>query len=147
MNITGKQVDKYRFRSAPLSNVSFTGAYGHAGQFAGLRRYISHYKRPSRALMNYDSSREISPFEAELWFLTLAKQEEIARAIDPKVLGLRFFRTCDIVSFLRALSGPGARRLCDEAPYAVPSGPPLDLGSLRHCRADSKVSSKSSSCK
>lgn len=146
MNVTGKEVDKYRFRTAPLINVQFTGPYGHAGQFASLHRYVAHYKRPERALMSYDPTREITPFEAELWFLTLDNQEKIVRNIDPKVLALRSFRACDIVSFLRAISDPSARRLCHEIPDEVPSGLPLDEGNFCYCQPRSKAKGKSSAC-
>ena len=45
-NVTGKYSDLYKFRTSPLTNVEFTGPYGHSGSLEDLEEVIKGHFDP-----------------------------------------------------------------------------------------------------
>ena len=54
MNVTGREEDRYRFRTTPLRNVELTGPYGHDGAISSLRAFIEHYSESDKKLLGFD---------------------------------------------------------------------------------------------
>ena len=49
-NITGRQEDRYHFRTPSLLNVATTAPYGHSGAYQTLEQVIEHYNDPRAAI-------------------------------------------------------------------------------------------------
>ncbi|RUM65455.1 MAG: cytochrome-c peroxidase [Sulfurimonas sp.] len=58
-NITLQDADKYKFRTAPLLNVSSTGPWGHSGAFTSLRNVVKHMLNPDESTQNYNPYSEL----------------------------------------------------------------------------------------
>lgn len=53
MRVTGKESDRYKFRTPSLRNVSLTAPYGHNGAFANLEGVVRHHLNPKQSLASY----------------------------------------------------------------------------------------------
>ncbi len=114
----------FAFRTAPLRNVTLTGPYGHAGQFADLEAYLGHYADPRGAMEDYDVEREVAdPAFWELYDDT--ENEAILATVDPAIPALEVDVDA-ILPFLDALEDPASRDLRWTVPASVPSGLPMD---------------------
>jgi cytochrome c peroxidase len=124
MNVTGQQIDLYRFRTSALRNIELTAPYGHAGQFATLEGFVDHYNDVARAFRAYD----LSQVEPALRGTLVPNEAQIVSVRDALVAGIRMSpRDVDDVSaFLRSLTDPAARNLGSRVPATVPSGLPVD---------------------
>ena len=54
MRVTGKEEDRYRFRTPSLLNVELTGPWGHDGAYSNLFDIVKHMLNPEEALKNYN---------------------------------------------------------------------------------------------
>lgn len=50
---TGNPIDRYKFRTPTLLNVSATGPYGHAGAYDTLEQVVAHYSNPDQAVNDW----------------------------------------------------------------------------------------------
>jgi cytochrome c peroxidase len=57
--VTESEVDRYRFKTPSLRNVTMTGPWGHNGAFSDLKRFISHYRNPYESLRSWSLSEII----------------------------------------------------------------------------------------
>ena len=55
---TGEQVDRYRFRTPSLLNISVSAPYGHAGVYESLQQVVRHYDNPGREVDDYFDDQE-----------------------------------------------------------------------------------------
>jgi cytochrome c peroxidase len=114
---------KYAFRTPPLRNVTLTGPWGHAGQFADLRAFVNHYNEPERQLLEYDAAHVDPRLQA-----TVRNGPELLESFSSRLAGLVLDeRQVDVLTvFLFALTDPRAAALQGLAPARVPSGLPFD---------------------
>ncbi len=52
--VTGKEADKFRFRTPSLLNVEVTGPWGHAGAYTSLEGVTEHMLSPMASAINYN---------------------------------------------------------------------------------------------
>lgn len=123
MNVTGREEDRYRFRTTPLRNVEFTAPYGHTGAIASLRGFIEHYSESDKKLLEFD------PFtiEPDLRASLLNNAPEILATRDTLLDGVVL--TSELVDrlmdYMSALTDPAARNP-RTTPNHVPSRLPVD---------------------
>jgi cytochrome c peroxidase len=126
--VTARQADRYKFRTAPLRNVAVAPAFFHNGAFARLEDAVRHH------LNVYESARSYDPIAAGVDpDLThhLGPIEPVLERLDPRLrhpIELNRTEFTDLVSFVRgALLDERVRKenLCGLVPRAVPSGLPV----------------------
>ncbi|MFT7561410.1 MAG: cytochrome c peroxidase [Flavobacteriales bacterium] len=130
-DFTGDSVDRYKFRTPSLRNVTLTGPWGHDGFYNSLEEIVRHHLDPVAALENADPSQIVMPSRPDLDAKDLLafNNEEITQAIAdaveyrPKKLNDR--DVSYILDFLDALTDPSAQDLRKAVPKRVPSGLPL----------------------
>jgi cytochrome c peroxidase len=123
--VTGNPADRYKFRSTPLRNLSFTAPYGHAGEFNRLFDFIFHYSNNADKLRNYD----VTQLPAILQPTLVDNVEDIIARRDPIVAPVAFPAdfASTLVTFMGALEDPAtASRLNQLRPGSVPSGLAID---------------------
>ncbi|MGB7317293.1 MAG: cytochrome c peroxidase [Planktotalea sp.] len=129
--ITGKDDDKYRFRTPSLRNVTLSGPYGHNGAYSDLEAMVRHHLDPFEGLGNYDrrqaalhalgeDTHDWDPME------DLAEVLRIAMAAEIAPVDLNETEISQLMSFLRALEDPVSRNGRLGVPDRVPSDLPLD---------------------
>ena len=129
MRVTNLPEDRYRFRTTPLRNVTFTGPYGHDGSITDLREFIEHYSESHIKL------REFNPMRLEplLRNTLVANADDILLNRDVILDGVVLPPSIvdQLMAFMEALSDPKAKNLAQRiTPPRVPSGLPVD-GSAR----------------
>lgn len=129
--VTGDPGDRYAFRTPSLRNVALTGPWGHNGAYATLEGVVRHHLDPVRALLAYDPGQALLPSRFDLDPVDREALEDpqhladIAAVAEPARAGLSDGQVADLVAFLHALTGDGARDLGDEVPSRVLSGLPV----------------------
>lgn len=135
--------ERYRWRTAPLRNVEYTGPYGRLGQYATLEEFVAHYIDPEDALISYDIEQlpnatwvDYTTFQCShnsLHDSLLSNSAEvIAAGPDPLLATVKIDAEEDVghlVAFLRALSEDSLRpeELAKISPVTVPSGLSVDV--------------------
>lgn len=126
--VTGKEADRYAFRTPSLRNVTRTMPYGHSGAFADLRAFLRHHIDPDAGI----------DWPATLILPAVAPVANMSEARDPaRVDTIRDARTVtlpglseteinDLLAFLGALEDPVALTGRLGIPPRVPSGLPID---------------------
>ena len=128
--VTGDAADRYKFRTAPLRNLTVAPAFFHNGAFRRLEDAIRHH------LNVYDSARGYSPLAAGV-DPDLAQRvgpiEPVLRRLDPTLqtpTELTETEFDDLVTFVReglfdrrAIAG----HLCELVPESVPSRSPVPV--------------------
>jgi cytochrome c peroxidase len=124
MRVTGKNSDRYRFRTTPLRNVVLTGPYGHNGAFAGLRDFIDHYSESHLKLRSFDALT----LEPLLQGTLLPNAEAILETRDTILNGVVLPAAIvdQLTAYMSALTDPAAANLERLIPERVPSGLPID---------------------
>ena len=125
MRVTGLETDRYRFRTTPLRNASFTGPYGHDGSILGLREFIEHYSESHIKLMNFNPQT----LEPLLRNTLVANATEILLTRDEILNGVVLPPEIvdQLMAFMSALDDPKAKNLAQRlTPPRVPSGLPVD---------------------
>ncbi|MCK7594218.1 cytochrome-c peroxidase [Pseudomarimonas salicorniae] len=66
--ISGRDIERFAFRTPSLLNVALTAPYGHAGGYSSLSKVISHYRSPGGAVSNLMLNAgwcRLPPFDTE----------------------------------------------------------------------------------
>lgn len=129
--VTDEGRDRYAFRTPVLTNTELTAPYGHAGQFASLRRHIEHYAAPRASLGGYAIEDEVD--EPGLWGMFVDNIEAVLADLSPRLRGVRL-RADDeeavdaLLDFMEALTDADMTDITEMAgvvPDSVPSGLPV----------------------
>ena len=134
--VTGKNIDRFRFRTPSLRNVALTAPYGHAGTYSSLRAVIEHHQNPIRSLKDYwetyGTSQTALPStgdaDLENDFIVVKdpyRLDAIAYANELPASKLRKREIDQIMAFLHALTDPEMQDLRNNIPSEVPSGLPV----------------------
>lgn len=112
---TSRGVDRFKFRTPPLRNVSETGPWGHNGIFTTLPQVIEHHFNPVPALYKAQQSHpETSQHSGRL----LSQRSTVLGEVSP----LSAREVNELVSFLQALRSPTVMSDDLALPKSVPSG-------------------------
>ena len=129
--VTASAVDRYKFRSSPLRNVSLQPAFFHNGAFTRLDEAIAHHLETRESARNYDPVR--AGVDQDLTY-RLGPSGPMLASLDPLLLrapSLTREELNDLVAFVRTgLLDRRADRthLCSLVPAVLPSGmPPLQF--------------------
>jgi len=119
MNVTGREEDRYRFRTTPLRNVELTGPYGHDGAIGSLREFIEHYSESDLKLLTFDPTR----LEPELRLTTVDNFQAILQQRDTLLTGVVLTDELvdKLMDYMTALTDDASRNLSRAVPVRVPS--------------------------
>ena len=130
--VTGRSLDRFKFRTPPLLNVAFTPPYMHNGAYNTLREVIEHHLDPIGSLRAYDGASLPPSLRT-----TLRNEPQTLEAIEAtadldNVEPLRPLTSDEVdalVAFLETLTVETERTKGpqDEVPDRVPSGLPVDV--------------------
>ena len=123
--VTGREADRFAFRTPSLRNVALTSPYGHAGAHADLAGFISDHANPVAGLAGFDATQVTLPaFDADDFALMRdpAEVAAIAAAVTTPKITLTASDIAQIVAFLNTLTDPVAISGRLGVPDAVPSG-------------------------
>ena len=123
MRVTGNPADRYRFRTSPLRNVELTAPYGHDGSIESLRGFIEHYSESDLKLLGFDPMT----LEPSLRGTLVANAPDILAQRDTLLNGVVLTPQLvdQLMDYMSALTGDGARDLGHIVPQRVPSGLPV----------------------
>lgn len=120
-NATSRGVDRYKFRTPPLRNVTQTGPWGHNGVFKTLQEVIEHHFNPVPVLYKAQTSHtESARYSGAL----LAQRSQLLGEISP----LTPADLDSLVQFLSTLSSTTTMADDVALPKSLPSG---DLSFIR----------------
>jgi cytochrome c peroxidase len=124
MNVTGREEDRYRFRTTPLRNVELTAPYGHDGAIHSLREFIEHYSESDLKLLSFDAST----LEPELRLTTVDNFQAILLQRDTLLAGVVLTDELvdKLMDYMSALTDDASRNLSRAVPIRVPSRLPID---------------------
>jgi cytochrome c peroxidase len=125
---TGREQDKFAFRTPSLLNVTVTGPWLHNGAYSDLTAVIDHHQNPERALKNYDPTVHLPKYLHD----TVQNDEAIVEAVladlDDQLGSSRRLSPMEInqlIAFLETLTDPTVMDMEAVVPTAVPSGLPV----------------------
>lgn len=123
--VTGREADRYAFRTPSLRNVALTSPYGHAGAHADLPTFIADHADPVAGLARFDATMIALPtFEGDD-FSVMANsnlRQAIADAVAIEPVALSANDIASIVAFLNMLTDPVSVDGRLGIPDQVPSG-------------------------
>ncbi|MGJ8623390.1 MAG: cytochrome-c peroxidase [Yoonia sp.] len=126
--VTGREADRYAFRTPSLRNVALTAPYGHAGSHRDLAQFVADHADPASSLARYDRAQAILPaFEGDD-FKVLDDPTQVAAIADAVTSTPVRLRTGDVaalVAFLETLTDPVSVSGRLGVPETVPSGLPV----------------------
>ncbi|MFW6198763.1 MAG: cytochrome-c peroxidase [Acidobacteriota bacterium] len=129
--VTGRQADRFKFRTPSLRNVAITGPWGHAGAYDTLEAVVRHHLDPVESLSNYDQSQAVLPSRPNLDRLDFVVMNDpdrvaaIADANERRVTPLSDRQVAALIEFLQSLTDPAMLDLRDDVPKRVPSELPV----------------------
>lgn len=126
--VTGREADRYAFRTPSLRNVALTAPYGHAGSHKDLFQFIADHADPTQGLMNYDRTQAVLPDFADDDFTVLDDPfqiKDIAAAVTSEPVSLTDTDVAAIVAFLNTMTDPVSVEGRLGIPDTVPSGLPV----------------------
>lgn len=126
--VTGRDVDRFAFRTPSLRNIARTAPYGHAGAHADLSEFIKAHADPVQGLSNYDRTQVILPEFAGTDFAVLNDPQQIrsiAAAVTTRTISLEDADIAAILVFLNTLTDPISETGRLGVPTSVPSGLPV----------------------
>ena len=126
--VTGREEDRYAFRTPSLRNVAMTAPYGHAGAHKELAAFVAAHADPIRGLKEYDPTQAalINPDTEDFAVAKDARQvAEIAAAVRVEPVRLSADDIGALVAFLNTLTDPAAIEGRLGVPSTVPSGLPV----------------------
>ncbi|EDP76388.1 cytochrome c peroxidase [Hydrogenivirga sp. 128-5-R1-1] len=125
-NVSGKEEDKFKFRTPPLRNVAVTSPYFHNGAYRDLKKVVLHHLNPEKYLRNYDPTANGLPPELAS---TLKNDEstinQILSTLDIEPVHLTEEEVDYLIAFLKSLTSPQVYTLHKVIPDRVPSGLPV----------------------
>lgn len=130
--VTGKDADKFKFRTPSLRNIALTAPYGHTGAYASLEGVIRHHLDPVTSFNNWDRSQAILPAMpsgvnvndfAVMDSATRAAEITSANQLAPSTLSDE--QIADLIEFLGALTDNNITSIGSWVPASVPSGLPV----------------------
>jgi cytochrome c peroxidase len=125
--VTGRDADRFAFRTPSLRNVTLTGPWMHDGAFTTLRAAVQHVLDPVASLRHYDVG-QLAPDLQGTFQGDEATIDAILANLDPAVATPRNLSESeidDLLSFLATLTDPTASDLSSDIPASVPSGLPV----------------------
>jgi len=128
MRVTGKDEDRYKFRTPSLRNVSLTSPYGHNGAFATLKSIIKHHLNPAASLAKYSFDELILPPLKEQDAKDLDSQrfnnriEDLLESTELQPLPLNNLEIEQLLAFLESLTDKNKGKGRLGIPDKVPSG-------------------------
>ncbi len=127
-SVTDNPKDRFLFRTPSLRNVELTGPWTHAGAYTTLRGVVEHYRNPSQALRDYDSSQLRSDIQLQVrvWEQLAAGALETLSPVAGAPLSLSDEEVEEILAFLAALTDREAGDRAADIPQRVPSGLPVE---------------------
>lgn len=129
-NVTGREEDRYAFRTPSLRNVALTAPYGHAGAHRDLAAFIADHADPVAALPRYDQDQAILPaFEGDDFAVMNDPQQvaDIANAVRAAPVTLSTQDIASLVAFFDTLTDPISLTGRLGSPASVPSGLPVPI--------------------
>jgi len=104
--ISGKEDDRYRFRTPSLLNVEVTGPWGHNGAYTSLEAVTAHMLNPQKALKQYDP-KQLQQTGIRQKSLERSRQGSLKAGIDIKpVVNSSKQDIDDLVAFMKTLTDP-----------------------------------------
>ncbi|MEM7251175.1 MAG: FG-GAP-like repeat-containing protein [Pseudomonadota bacterium] len=111
--VSGRDEDRFAFRTPSLLNVAVTAPYGHSGAYATLEEMIEHHVNPSRSLARYSFTHAAAKAGQEVVYSKAREHSQAAletsRFATEKRPRLRPNDVRDLVAFLHALTDPCVR--------------------------------------
>ncbi|MDF1752918.1 MAG: cytochrome c peroxidase [Verrucomicrobiales bacterium] len=129
--VSGRETDRYKFRTPSLRNVALTAPYGHCGAFPDLKSVIRHHLNPAKSLTSFDPSTTRVPQTNSLTGHDMALMQntnELRNMVNSSEIGqipLTDEEVDKIIEFLYCLTDPRAFNMLHQVPYRVPSGLPI----------------------
>lgn len=123
--VTGREADRFAFRTPSLRNVALTAPYGHAGAHADLADFIADHADPIAGLRRFEGAKVALPaFDADDFAVMrdLAEIAAIAAAVTTPKIAITDSEISQIVDFLSTLTDPAAISGRLGVPDNVPSG-------------------------
>lgn len=126
--VSGREADRFAFRTPSLRNVTETGPWGHAGAYDSLRDFLAAHAAPRRALEDYPRDVALPKMPVEDWRIMSDAEERraIAAAITGPDRVLTEGEITALMAFLESLRDPKALAGRLGTPDTVPSGLPVD---------------------
>ncbi|MAM61564.1 cytochrome c peroxidase [Maritimibacter sp. UBA3975] len=129
MRVTGREEDRFAFRTPSLRNVTRTGPWGHAGAHDDLATFLADHASRADGLTRYSRAVVLPdlPDTKPDWAILTSDDEvaAIAAAAGPGIL-LSTDEIAALMAFLETLTDPAAISGRLGVPEAVPSGLPVD---------------------
>lgn len=129
MRVTGREADRFAFRTPSLRNVTETGPWGHAGGHDDLGRFVADHAARAAGLARYARAGVLPdlPGTKPDWAILDAPEETGAiAAAAGQGATLSEADVAAILAFLAALRDPVALAGRLGVPEVVPSGLPVD---------------------
>lgn len=123
--VTGRERDRYAFRTPSLRNVALTAPYGHAGAHRDLAKFVADHGDPAKSLMRYDRKQAILPEFSGDDFIVMDDPrlvQAIAASVIAQPVSLSVDEVAAIVAFLHTLTDPINKTGRLGIPKTVPSG-------------------------
>ena len=126
--ISGNDVDRYKFRTAPLRNLAVAPGFFHNGAFTRLEDAVRHHLNVYRSAQTYDPVKAGLPADLTR---RVGPIDPILKRLDPLLkipIHLTDSEFSDLVSFVRdGLLDERVKpeNLCNLVPTQVPSGLPV----------------------
>ncbi|MDB2552617.1 cytochrome-c peroxidase [Paracoccus sp. (in: a-proteobacteria)] len=129
--VTGREADRFAFRTPSLRNVTETGPWGHAGAYSDLRRFVRDHAAPRQALRTYARDATLPDMcvpQQDDWRVMddPAEVAAISAAIEGRDMVLNDRDLDALMAFLATLRDDAALKGRLGPPATVPSGLPVD---------------------
>lgn len=129
--VTGRESDRYKFRTPSLRNVALTAPYGHCGAYYDLKTTIKHHLNPASAISEFNPAYTRVPNTNTLTGHDMAlmqNSEEVRNMVNRseiRQIPLTDEEVDKIVEFLYCLTDPKSFNMLNQIPHRVPSGLPI----------------------
>ncbi|MCC7477367.1 cytochrome-c peroxidase [bacterium] len=127
-DVTSAPEDAFLFRTPPLRNVELTGPYMHDGCYSRLEDAVRQHLDPLGMLRSYSGAGLSAHIKGEV-LTDSAALARIEAQLDPLLHDppeLTQQQLSELIAFLKALTGEGARDQRELIPARVPSGLPVE---------------------
>jgi cytochrome c peroxidase len=134
--VTGDPVDRFKFRTPSLRQVTLTGPWGHDGAYDDLEAVVRHHLDAVSALEAYKPFEAVLPYRQDLnslddvAHLDPVRRAAIAAANELDPIALDDVEVSQLMAFLSALTDYSCLDYENQIPQRVPSGLPVCVGDL-----------------